>query len=293
MGAATLALEKLESLSRWFFPWAAGTLEIKREVQFKKMSRFSKAFFRHFHWSKWLIQEGWCLKRSSIIVKLSISWDRIMLSVALIWSQKSILASRATKSNSSSVAMDLPQLGSQAEDEGCELFLSCMKRNHQVTGAMTVFPRLRGGSRRTTRVWGCLVWSGEWLMWFSKAPIQFTKACYAKTLVFDPSEDCATVGSPSALATVWGLNNKHFLNLKFNSVSWGDSVYPRLSNVNILLQSSPKKPRPEDVAEGLHEVPYVSIFVGERCGRTRLWWGGIFFPGSLSIVINCIKRTSS
>ena len=62
---------------------------------------------------------------------------------------KSILASRATKSNSSSVAMDLPQLGSQAKDE---LFLSSMKGNHQFAAAMTVFLRLRGGSRRTTRV---------------------------------------------------------------------------------------------------------------------------------------------
>lgn len=168
------------------FPMSCRDIGDQREVQFKKMSRFSKAFFRHFHWSKWLIQEGWCLKRSSIIVKLSISWDRIMLSVALIWSQKSILASRAPKSNSSSVAMDLPQLGSQAKDEGCELFLSSMKPNHQVAGAMTVFLRLRGGSRRTTRVWGCLVWSGEWLMWFSKAPIQFAKAYYAKTLVSWP-----------------------------------------------------------------------------------------------------------
>ena len=138
---------------------------------------------------------------------------------------------------------------------------------------------------------------------FQRRLYNLLKPIMQRHLCLDPSEDCATVGSPSALATVWGLNNKHFLNLKFNSVSWGDSVYPRLSNVNILLQSSPlfllwiwrfKKPRPEDVAEGLHEVPYVSIFVGEgRCGRTRLWWGGSFFPGSLSIRINCIKRTSS
>ncbi len=316
------SLEKLESLSRWLFPWAAGTLEIKERYTVfhwwvKQMSRFSKFFC-----CIWWIQEGWCLKRSSIQCEAFnfLRQDHVVSSAHL--NAKSILASRATKSNSSSVAMDLPQLGSQAKDE---LFLSSMKGNHQFAAAMTVFLRLRSGSRRTTRVWGCLVWSG-WSMidvifrgayTILQEMIQWFRLCVPflqRQFVFDPSEDSATVGSPSALATVWGSMTSIFStwNIARSHESWQVQIiyiscclwgsfkdWILFLEVILFLQASPTswtyyfKALPCLFGFDNSEIPGQKIwrkvcmrclmylfFVGEGSrGRSRLWWGGtVFFP---------------